>query len=64
MIAACKAVGKPLIIGGIRKADELELYVRMGATRCYFTGADTAFMMEGARKFMAEATAADAAISG
>jgi 2-keto-3-deoxy-L-rhamnonate aldolase RhmA len=64
VISACKAVGKPLIIGGIRKADDLELYLRMGAARCYFTGADTVFMMEGAKKFMAEATNADAAISG
>lgn len=64
VIAACKAAGKPLIIGGIRKADELELYVRLGAARCYFTGADTVFMLEGAKRFMAEATAADAAISG
>jgi 2-keto-3-deoxy-L-rhamnonate aldolase RhmA len=38
VIEACKAAGKPLIIGGIRKADELEPYVRMGAARCYFTG--------------------------
>jgi len=64
VIAACRAAGKPLIIGGMRKSDELEPYVRMGASRCYFTGADTNFMIEGAQKFMAEAKAADAAIMG
>jgi hypothetical protein len=35
----------------------------MGAARCYFTGADSVFMLEGARKFMAEAVNADTAIS-
>lgn len=64
VIAACKAAGKPLLIGGIRKADEFEPYVRMGAARCYFTGADSNFMTEGAQKFMAEAKACDAAVSG
>lgn len=64
VIDACRAAGKPLIIGGIRKAEELEPYVRMGAARCYFTGADSVFMLEGARAFMAEARNADAAIAG
>lgn len=64
VIAACKAAGKPLLIGGIRKADEFEPYVRMGAARCYFTGADSNFMMEGAQKFMAEAKTCDAAVGG
>lgn len=64
VLEACKAAGKPLIIGGIRKSDELEPYVRMGAARCYFTGADSVFMMEGAKMFMAEARNADGAIVG
>jgi 2-keto-3-deoxy-L-rhamnonate aldolase RhmA len=64
VIKACNAAGKPLIIGGIRKRDELEPYVRMGAARCYFTGADSVFMLEGAKTFMAEAKAADAAMAG
>jgi len=63
VIDACRAAGKPLIIGGIRQRDQLELYVRMGAARCYFTGADSVFMLEGAKKFFAEAQGADAAIS-
>ena len=64
VIEACTAAGKPLIIGGMRKADELEPFVRMGAARCYFTGADSVFMLEGAKTFMKEARTADAAISG
>jgi 2-keto-3-deoxy-L-rhamnonate aldolase RhmA len=63
VIKACTDAGKPLIIGGIRSAEQLEPYVRMGAARCYFTGADSVFMLEGARKFMAEAVNADTAIS-
>ncbi len=34
----------------------------MGAARCYFAGADTVFMLEGAKSFIAEAKATDAAI--
>lgn len=64
VIEACNAAGKPLIIGGIRKADALEPYIRMGAARCYFTGADTAFMLEGATLSAREAASVDAAISG
>ncbi len=63
VIEACNAVGKPLLIGGIRKADELEPYVRMGAARCFFTGADSNFVLEGAKVFLNEAKTADAAIS-
>lgn len=61
VIRACAAAGKPLIIGGIRKAEALAPYLRMGAARCYFTGADSVFMLEGARLFMSEARSADAA---
>jgi 4-hydroxy-2-oxoheptanedioate aldolase len=63
VIAGCKAQGKPLIIGGIRKKEALEIYIRMGATRCYFAGADTVFMLEGARMFINEAKSADGAIA-
>jgi 2-keto-3-deoxy-L-rhamnonate aldolase RhmA len=63
VITACRTAGKPLIIGGIRAADQLAPYVRMGAARCYFTGTDSVFMLEGARKFMAEAKKADAVIA-
>lgn len=64
VIDACKEAGKPLLIGGIRKADEFEPYVRMGAARCYFTGADANFLMAGAQHFMAEARTCDAAVGG
>lgn len=64
VIEACRSAGKPLIIGGMRKKEQLEPYVRMGAARCYFTGADSVFMLEGARSFLAEAQAADRAIAG
>jgi 2-keto-3-deoxy-L-rhamnonate aldolase RhmA len=64
IIAGCAAHGKPLIIGGIRKKEALEIYIRMGAARCYFTGADSIFMLEGARSFMNEAKAADESING
>lgn len=46
---ACKSVSKPFIIGGIRKPEELRPYLMMGASKCYFTGSDTGFMLEGAR---------------
>jgi 4-hydroxy-2-oxoheptanedioate aldolase len=62
VIAACQAHGKPMIIGGIRNKDALADYVRMGASRCYFTGADSVFMLEGSRSFLKEAQAADAAV--
>ena len=62
VIEACKAADKPMIIGGIRAAEQLATYVRMGAARCYFTGTDTAFMLEGGRHFMEEAKKADAMI--
>jgi 2-keto-3-deoxy-L-rhamnonate aldolase RhmA len=48
VIAACRAAGKPLIIGGLRKPDEVEMYLRMGAARCYFTGSDLGFVQAGA----------------
>lgn len=48
-IAACRAAGKPLIMGGIRKPEEVALYRRMGAARCYFTGSDIGFVQAGAQ---------------
>ncbi|HWA50487.1 MAG TPA: aldolase/citrate lyase family protein [Dongiaceae bacterium] len=63
VIEACKAAGKPLIIGGIRKSDELKPYVQMGAARCYFTGADANFVVEGAKMFLGEAKTADAVMT-
>lgn len=64
VIDACRKAGKPALIGGIRKKEFFEPYVKMGAARCYFTGADGGFMLEGAKSFLAEAKAADAAIGG
>jgi 2-keto-3-deoxy-L-rhamnonate aldolase RhmA len=48
VIAACRDVGKPLIIGGIREPEEMAVYLRMGAARCYFTGSDLGFVQAGA----------------
>lgn len=63
-IEACRAIGKPLIAGGIRQRELFEAYVRMGAARCYFTGIDAGFMLEGGRAAIATAKAADAAAFG
>lgn len=46
---ACKAVHKPLVIGGIRSPADLQPYLALGAARCHFTGSDTAFVLEAAR---------------
>ena len=59
MIAACEAHGKRLLIGGIKEPALLEAYIRLGAARCYFTGTDTAFLMDGARRQVAALAAAD-----
>lgn len=47
-IAACRAANKPLILGGVRKPEEIALYQRIGAARCYFTGSDLGFVLTGA----------------
>jgi 2-keto-3-deoxy-L-rhamnonate aldolase RhmA len=47
--AACRACNKPFIIGGVRKPDELKPLLALGAAKCYFTGSDTSFLLEGAR---------------
>lgn len=57
--AACQANHKPFIIAGIRKTADLLPYVAMGAARCYFTGSDTGFLLEGARAGKVRAVAAD-----
>jgi 4-hydroxy-2-oxoheptanedioate aldolase len=57
--AACQANHKPFIIAGIRKTEDLLPYVAMGAARCYFTGSDSGFLLEGAHAGKARAMAAD-----
>jgi 4-hydroxy-2-oxoheptanedioate aldolase len=57
--AAAHASGKPFIAGGIRKPEELAPYLALGAARCYFTGSDTAFLLDGARAARERAAAAD-----
>ncbi|UFN47672.1 aldolase/citrate lyase family protein [Roseomonas sp. OT10] len=59
-IAACRPAGKPLIIGGIRKPEEIAVYLRMGAARCYFTGSDIGFVQAGARAAAERVAALDA----
>jgi 2-keto-3-deoxy-L-rhamnonate aldolase RhmA len=56
---ACRAAGKPFIAGGIRKPAELAPYLALGAARCYFTGSDTAFVLEGAMAARERAEQAD-----
>jgi 4-hydroxy-2-oxoheptanedioate aldolase len=60
MIGVCRARAKRLLIGGIKDPVLLEEYMRLGAARCYFTGTDTAFLMDGARRQVAALTAMDA----
>jgi 2-keto-3-deoxy-L-rhamnonate aldolase RhmA len=57
--AAARASSKPFIVGGIRRPEELAPCLSLGAARCYFTGSDTAFMLEGARAARERAAAAD-----
>ena len=64
IIEAGRAAGKPVLLGGMRKRDDVAPYVRMGAARCYFTGVDNTFMLAGAKASVAEAEAADAAARG
>lgn len=59
--AAARATSKPFIVGGIRRPDDLGPFLSLGAARCYFTGSDTAFMLEGARSARERAIAADLA---
>ena len=63
-IAACKKHGKHVMVGGIKDASTLAIYTAMGASRCYFTGNDTAFLLDGAKRQMAAMQAADEALKG
>jgi 2-keto-3-deoxy-L-rhamnonate aldolase RhmA len=58
-IAACKKAGKPMIPGGIRDAATIVEYIKMGAARCYFTGNDGAFLLDGAKRQNASMRAID-----
>jgi 2-keto-3-deoxy-L-rhamnonate aldolase RhmA len=64
MIAACKRRGKSLLVGGIKEPAALAAYVAAGAARCYFTGSDTGFMLDGARRQVAALRAADPSLRG
>lgn len=57
----CRQAGKPFIVGGLRRPEHLAACLAMGAARCYFTGSDTAFVLEGARGALARAESADRA---
>lgn len=61
IIDAGRAAGKPVLLGGVRKKEDVAPYVKMGVARCYFTGVDSTFLLAGARASVAEAQAADAA---
>ena len=63
VIAACRKHGKPMIAGGIRGRELLASYVAMGASRSYFVGTDTGFMLQGAQAVRADAQAADEALT-
>lgn len=57
---AARQAGKPFITGGIRQAEDLRRNLARGAARCYFTGSDTGFVLEGARTAIQRALSADA----
>ena len=52
-----------MIAGGIRGRELLASYVAMGASRSYFVGTDTGFMLQGAQAVRADAQAADEALT-
>jgi 4-hydroxy-2-oxoheptanedioate aldolase len=52
-IESCRRHGKALLVGGIKEPKALASLVAMGAARCYFTGSDTSFFLDGARRYMA-----------
>ncbi len=59
LAAACRAARKPFIAGGLRQPADLARCLALGAARCYFTGSDTHFALEGARAARARAEEAD-----
>jgi uncharacterized protein YneR len=50
--------------GGLRQPKEIELYLRMGAAGCYFTGFDIGFVQAGAQAAAARAGELDARFFG
>lgn len=58
-IESCRRHGKALLVGGIKEPKALAALIGMGAARCYFTGSDTSFFLDGARRYMAGLRAAD-----
>ncbi len=59
LASACRAAGKPFIVGGLRQPADLARCLALGAARCYFTGSDTAFVLAGARAARERAESAD-----
>jgi 2-keto-3-deoxy-L-rhamnonate aldolase RhmA len=53
MLDACGRHGKQLMVGGIKNPQIMAMYRRMGTARCYFTGSDTAFLLDGASRVAA-----------
>lgn len=58
VIDACKKHGKHTLIGGIRDAAVSAVYMQMGAAKCFFTGSDHQFLINGARRAVAESSGA------
>jgi 4-hydroxy-2-oxoheptanedioate aldolase len=56
VIDACKKHGKHALIGGIRDPAISAVYMQMGAARCFFTGSDHQFLINGARRAVAESS--------
>jgi 4-hydroxy-2-oxoheptanedioate aldolase len=62
-IESCRKHGKALLVGGIKEPKALASLIAMGATRCYFTGSDTSFFLDGARRYLSALRAADPSLS-
>lgn len=60
-VTICESVGKPLLLAGVRRTDQVQAFVAAGIARCYFTGSDTAFLVDGAGRAREMAVAADGA---
>jgi 4-hydroxy-2-oxoheptanedioate aldolase len=63
MLEACGRHGKALIVGGIKDPEIMAIYRAMGTARCYFTGHDTAFLLDGAARQAAGFRAMDQAFA-